>query len=151
MKKITEILETVSTDIELMDMLKQYINTNNKLLLLNIKDLYDMNDSEPQSYNFVYRGLAFDEELTDADKDDISLKELSLKYVATSDKLEVAKAYASSKAYGAIITYKITKDSVIFDTRNFEQELSKLTDRYEREIVIDVLKSKEQTIYFFAS
>lgn len=131
---------------ELTEMLKNYIDNNNKMLLLNIKDAIDnIVELKQIPTKYVYRGLAVN---NDDSLDLIKLNELDNKFVATSPDKFVAIEYAKNgnPKRSILIKYKLLDDSIIFDTRIIKDILTKITDRYADEIVIDVSKSITETI-----
>ena len=134
---------------EFKNLLTNYLESNQKDLipkivsLLNeLPDIKQMNDERKNKITTVYRGIATD----GISHKEILEKEKANRYVATSVYKRVAERFALQIGHlesedarrseeGAIITYSVDKDSILFDT-------SILGSVYgEEEVIIDTSKA----------
>lgn len=142
---------------KLMKLTDQYLHSNDKALIPEIKALIDSipeikraNDKAKLKIKTVYRGIAIGENQSSSHAA-ISREERRLRYVATSDSKHTAKNFALQRGHlegdavrhselGAIITYSVTPDAILFDTRVID------TAYNESEILIDATRATIENI-----
>jgi hypothetical protein len=141
----------------LMKLTDQYLHSNDKELIPEIKALIDSvpeikraNDKAKLKIKTVYRGIAIGENQSSSSVA-IERQERKQRYVATSDSRHAAKNFALQKGHlesdenrrselGVIITYSVTPAAILFDTRVVD------TAYNESEILIDATKATIENI-----